>query len=137
MVTVLLLTVTGFAQMPLFTRYYMTSVPGFSWLGNFGLTHSLHYIVAAVFLAQVCYWVGNTVFARGWVLTPTGRWRVLAVVLLVVTGLVRMAKNDSGLWFSPSVVMAVDWTHLAATMAFGGLALIARRLSQPYLAKKQ
>jgi len=128
-----LLAVTGLAQMPLFNRYYMTSIPGLSWLGDFGLTHSLHYLAAAVFLFQVCYWIANTCFARGWGLTSTGRWRVLALALLVVTGLVRVSKNDPDLWYSPSVVMAVDWAHLAAMMLFGVLALTARRLSQPYL----
>lgn len=128
-----LLAVTGFAQMPLFKRYYLTSIPGFSWLGDFGLTHSLHYLAAAVFLVQICYWIGRTVFARGWALTSTGRWRALAIGLLVVTGLIRVAKNDPDIWFSPDTVMAVDWAHIVGTLLFGVVALVAGRLNQPYL----
>lgn len=131
------LALTGFAQMPIFKRYYLTSVPGLSWLGDFGLTHKIHYAAAAVFLVQICYWVGNLLFARGWALTPLGRWRVLAVAALVGTGLVRVAKNDPDLWFNPVAVMAVDYGHIAATILFGILALAAHRLSQPYLARNK
>ena len=122
---ILVLAVTGFGQMPLYNRYYLTSVPGLSWLGDFGLTHAIHYIAAAVFLAQVCYWMGNILFARGWRLTSTGLLRVLAIAVLVGTGVVRVAKNDPDIWFSPTTVMLVDWTHIAATILFGVFALAA------------
>lgn len=131
------LALTGFAQMPIFRRYYLTSIPGLSWLGDFGLTHKLHYIAAALFLAQVCYWLGKTLFARGWRLTPTGLWRVLAVIALVGTGVVRMAKNDPDIWFSPTAVMVVDYGHIAATLLFGVAALTAWRKAQPYLMKNR
>lgn len=125
--------VTGAAQMPIFKRYYIADVPGLGWLADFYVTHTMHYLAAAVFLFLAAWWAGSFIFARGWRLTPTGRVRFFAVAALVATGIVRMAKNDPGVWYGPNVVMLVDWAHLGAAVLFGGAAFAARRRGEKYL----
>ncbi|UWG99246.1 cytochrome b/b6 domain-containing protein [Dehalobacter sp. DCM] len=44
--SILLLIVTGFGQMPLYTRYNVTKLPGAEWLGNYFITVDLHYLGA-------------------------------------------------------------------------------------------
>ncbi len=46
---------TGFAQMPIFKRYYIADIPGLSWLANYYATHYLHYIGAIILLAFFVY----------------------------------------------------------------------------------
>ena len=126
------LSLTGMAQMPIFKRYYIADIPGFGWLADFYLNHTLHYLAAAVFLCVGAWWVGRYAFARGWRLTPTGRMRLWAVAVLVGTGAMRVAKNEPDVWFNPTTVMLVDWVHVGAAVALGLAALAAWRRGEAY-----
>jgi len=44
--SVLLLIITGFGQLPLYTRYNVTKLPGAVWLGDYFITINLHYLGA-------------------------------------------------------------------------------------------
>lgn len=44
--SVLLLIITGLGQLPLYTRYNVTKLPGAEWLGNYFITINLHYLGA-------------------------------------------------------------------------------------------
>jgi hypothetical protein len=44
------ITLTGFAQMPIFARYYISDIPGLGWLAQFYVTHLIHYGMAALLL---------------------------------------------------------------------------------------
>lgn len=44
--SVLLLIITGLGQLPLYTRYNVTKLPGAEWLGNYFITVNLHYLGA-------------------------------------------------------------------------------------------
>lgn len=54
-ISVLLLALTGFGQMPVFKRYYIADIPGLGWLARFYITHAIHYITAAIFLGIIGY----------------------------------------------------------------------------------
>ena len=126
--TVFALLFTGFAQMPIFARYYLADVPGFAWTADYHLNHVLHYGLAVVLLALL-----------GWrlPLALRRRWSAGAVLAalcwagIAITGLVRVMKNQPDASFSPTLVMWVDWTHLGFVMLLGlvslGRALAARR----------
>lgn len=126
--TVFALLFTGFAQMPIFARYYLADVPGFAWTADYHLNHELHYGLAVVLLALL-----------GWrlPLALRRRWSASAVLAalcwagIAITGLVRVMKNQPDAFFSPTLVMWVDWTHLGFVMLLGlvslGRALAARR----------
>jgi len=46
---------SGFGQMPIYDRYYLTSVPGFGWSGDYSITLMLHYVFAAMLIFGVVY----------------------------------------------------------------------------------
>ncbi len=136
--TVFSLLFTGFAQMPIFKRYYLADVPGFAWTADYYLNHRLHYILAALLLAFFTHViiVYFTVWTARFKITPTGWISVGLWSGIIVTGLMRMGKNQPTIYFSPETVMWVDWLHLglvvilglfSAAMALGHRRLLARR----------
>ena len=124
-VTVLALLVSGLAQMPIFKRYYVADIPGLGWLAQYYLTHQIHYIAAAVFMALTAYvavmHLGR--WNREMRVTVWGHARNLLVVGIIVTGVLRTLKNMPWVFFGPDLVMIVDWLHLGFVMLLGMLAL--------------
>jgi len=122
---VALLALTGTMQMPIASRYRIVAVPGLGWLGDFWLTHKLHYLGAIGLLLLVGYVV--TCWALKWrrehSLSALGWARVGVLALLIATGAVRVLKNLPGVSFSPDPIMLVDWAHLGLALALGLLAL--------------
>lgn len=51
----ILLLFSGFGQLPLYKRYYVTKIPGLSWSSNYEITLLIHYLTAAVFTAAICF----------------------------------------------------------------------------------
>jgi hypothetical protein len=62
---VIALLFTGFAQMPIFARYYLADVPGFAWTADYYLNHVLHYVLAIVLLVFLG-WRLPLVLRRPW-----------------------------------------------------------------------
>jgi len=126
--TVFGLGLTGVAQMPIFSRYYIADIPGFAWLGNFVVTHMLHYALAAVFLSFAFRFAAIYVLAwrRDHSLTASGLVRAALYAALIATGAVRMVKNFSGVYLGEWTVLVVDWTHLLFAMLLLGAVLWAR-----------
>jgi len=122
---VALLALTGTMQMPIASRYHIVAVPGLAWLGDFWLTHKLHYLGAVGLLTLVGYlstrWLLE--WRREHALSGWGFLRAVIVGLLLVTGAVRVLKNLPSVSFSPAPTMLVDWAHLALALALGLLAL--------------
>lgn len=131
------LAVTGFAQMPIFNRYYVSDVPGLGWLAAYYVTHTIHYVAAAVFLGLAAYGVAVFARARGAAgsVTPSGRLRLAVVAVIIASGLLRAAKNRPDVDFPPAFVFTIDLVHLGAVVLWGLLALAATWLRRrPYLA---
>ncbi|AGW12297.1 hypothetical protein [Megalodesulfovibrio gigas] len=140
---VLALAISGLGQMPIFKRYYIADIPGLAWTADFYVTHIIHYLAAAVFLALVALRAGEALASR-----RLGRishlrmtrlhWAQLAAIAgLVLTGFIRVWKNLPTGGVSKGTGMAVDIGHLVLAMAWGGLALaswIIRRRSAGRLA---
>jgi hypothetical protein len=126
--SVFVLVVSGLGQMPLFKRYYVADIPGLAWTADFFVQHVLHYVAAAVFLALVAYWtvIHLRVLSRTYRFTLWGWLRVTTVAALIGTGFFRVLKNLPEWSFSPEAVMLIGWSHLAAALLFGILALLAR-----------
>lgn len=51
----ILLTFSGFGQLPMYKRYNVVKIPGLAWASNYELTLSLHYWCAAIFTAAVVF----------------------------------------------------------------------------------
>lgn len=131
---VALLALTGTMQMPIASRYRIVAVPGLAWLGDFWLTHKLHYLGATGLLILTSYlatrwlleWRGrHTLSAFGWM-------RAAVVLLLMATGAVRVLKNLPSVSFSPAPTMLVDWTHLGLAALLGLVALARLLLRASY-----
>ena len=114
--TVVALLFTGFAQMPIFARYYLADVPGFAWTADYYLNHVLHYGLAMVLLVFLG-WRLPLVLRRKW--TAGGVLTALCWAGIVGTGIVRVMKNQPDAFFSPTLVMVVDWSHLGFAMLLG------------------
>ena len=116
---------SGFAQMPIFKRYYIADIPGFGWLAKFYVTHSLHYILAILLIAYVCY------YAFVFLMDPAarqaaGKAGVLRMILLsglVISGGILVYKNMSGVYMSAASVIVWDLIHfgLCMLLLFSGL----------------
>ena len=126
--SVTLLVFSGLGQMPLFKRYYIADIPGLAWTADFFVQHVLHYTAAGIFLALVAYWsvVHLRVLSRSYRITSWGWLRIAAVAALIGSGFFRVLKNLPEWSFSPEAVMLIGWSHLAAGLFFGMLALLAR-----------
>lgn len=122
---VALLAVSGIMQMPIASRYRIVAVPGLGWLGDFWLTHKLHYLGAVGLLLLTGYVVATWAlkWRREQGLSALGWARVGVLALLMATGAVRVLKNLPGVNFSPDPIMLVDWAHLGLACALGLLAL--------------
>lgn len=129
---VFVLALSGFAQMPIFKRYYIADLPGLGWLADFYFTHKMHYVAAAVLLGMAAWLLTGWLLrrTRRWKVTPGGWVRLVLMAGIVVTGAVRMLKNQPGVSFSPELTMIVDWAHLGFVMLLGlaalGLRIIGR-----------
>ncbi len=114
-----LITLTGFGQMPIFSRYYIASVPGLGWLGEFYVTHILHY-AAAIALITLCAYVLFDFFMNGTGskrLTGPGYFKTGMLAGLIVSGCLMAVKNLPGVYWNHAVVIVLDLTHLGLCMA--------------------
>ena len=118
---------SGLLQMPIAKRYYLASLPGFVWLGDYHVTHQIHYWAAALFLLLVLYRTTLFLAARRGPprLTGLGAARAGLLLVVIVTGILRVLKNRPELYFTPPTVMLIDLLHLAGVILFGLLVLSA------------
>ncbi len=61
----LLLLFSGFGELPMYKRYMVTEIPGFSWAGDFYVNLKIHYLAAIVFIGVIVFhfvyhgWLGH------------------------------------------------------------------------------
>ncbi len=121
------LALTGFAQMPIFKRYYIADIPGLGWLADFYVTNILHYILAAVFLFVTFFIVTQYVGAlkEKFTITSVGIAKFSLVGIIIITGIFRVLKNEPNIFFSPTTTLLIDWIHLFSVITWGLLSVIA------------
>ena len=132
LITVFLLTLTGFGQMPIFKRYYIADIPGLGWLAQFYVTHYIHYLAAILFLALVAYMIVDHLILQKKHLRLTASGYVRGTILagIVVSGLFLVIRNLSGSRFTPEFIIFLDLAHLGLVMSFllaGAYCLIRKR----------
>ena len=62
--TLFVMALTGFGQMPIYNRYYLSDIPGFGWLADFYVTRNIHYLGAVILLALIFYGLSDFFFSR-------------------------------------------------------------------------
>ena len=111
---------TGFGQMPIYKRYYMSDIPGFGWLADFFTTRYVHYLGAALLLGLLSYLLFDYFFLQRQNLkvTLTGYLRIALLAGIVITGILFVVKNFPVHYFSPEFIIFLNLCHLGFVMAF-------------------
>ena len=120
MATLFLSALTGFAQMPIFKRYYIADIPGFGWLAQYYTTYALHYLSATAFIVLATYLAVNHLLLqrRTHRLSLAGYLRGAMLLLILATGVALVYRNLPGYRFSPAVVVALDFFHLGLVVVY-------------------
>jgi hypothetical protein len=105
---------TGFGNMPVYKRYYISSIPGLGWSGNFYINLNIHYISGFVLLGLAVYFSliylkTNTSKDR---LTATGLLRAIFLGLSLLTGILLAIRNLAEINFGFGAQMVVVFMHL-------------------------
>ena len=118
--TVFFLLLTGFGQMPIFKRYYIADIPGFGWLGQFYVTHYIHYLAAVLILALVSYMIIDYLVLqkKSTRLTASGFVRGIILMGILVSGIFLVLRNLAGSRFAPEFIIFLDLAHLGLVMTF-------------------
>ncbi|WDP85863.1 MAG: hypothetical protein HUN05_12560 [Desulfobacter sp.] len=121
------ITLTGFAQMPIFKRYYIADIPGLGWLAQFYVTHAIHYILAFVLLGFGLYVAADVQLNGKGIgsLSLTGRLRTGLILGLMVSGGFMVVRNLAGVYFSHTSIHLMNLFHVGFCMALLGVTLFA------------
>lgn len=119
--------ISGFAQMPVFKRYYVADIPGFGWLADFFFTYRLHHFSAMAFLALGSYVVIDYLLVTKSYrkVTAMGFIRGFALSVIGITGILMVVRNFPGYRFSPEMIIWLNFSHLGLVVGFLMLSLAA------------
>jgi len=134
-VTLFISALTGFAQMPIFKRYYIADLPGLGWLAQFYTTYWLHYVSAIALIALSAYLATDYLLQQRKTarLTLLGTIRGAMLVFILATGALLVYRNLPGYRFPPLLVVALDFSHLGMAVLFLITSLAARLTKQPWV----
>ena len=132
LVSGIMLAFSGFGQMPLYKRYYVSDIPGMAWAADFYITHLVHYIFSALLFGIASYAVFNHLLIkrRKAALTTSGYVRTIIVAGLMVSGLLLVTYNFSGVSLPMWAAATLLFTHMGFAMAFivaGFIAIIRKK----------
>jgi hypothetical protein len=111
---------SGFGQMPIYNRYYLSDIPGLGWLADFYITRNVHYIGAVMLIGLSFYlasdfWFSKRRYLR---LNPNGWLRATILTAIGASGALVVIKNFPYMHFSDKLIIGLDLFHLAAAVAF-------------------
>ncbi|VBB44433.1 OhcB2 (Protein with transmembrane helices) [uncultured Desulfatiglans sp.] len=118
--TWIVLAFTGFGQMPIFKRYYISDIPGMAWSADFFATHYIHYLGAVLLLGLIAFAAVDylALDRKRYRLSGAGFVRIALLAGIVVTGVFRVLKNLPDIVFSPGATMFIDIAHLGFMMLY-------------------
>jgi hypothetical protein len=119
-VTLFFIALSGFAQMPIFKRYYIADVPGLGWLAQYYVTHIIHYLAAAVLIWIFVYRLTDHFlsYRKKRKLSPSGYVRGGLLLGLILTGSLMVIKNFQGQLFSDRFIVSLDLAHISFMLLF-------------------
>ena len=135
--TMVLTAFTGFGQMPIFKRYYISDIPGMAWSADFYATHFLHYLGATVLLGLFAYFILDYILTgrKQYRLTPSAYLRIILMAGIVATGILRVLKNLPDVLFSPEFTVFIDISHLGFAMVYLFTALVLAIMKRGWVRK--
>jgi hypothetical protein len=136
--TFIVMAFTGFGQMPIFKRYYISDIPGMGWSANFYLTHYIHYLGAIFLFGLFAYIILDyTLSGRNqFDLTSSAYVRIVLLGGIVITGIFRVLKNMPEVVFSPDFTLFIDISHLGFIMLYLLMALVYRIMKSGWIVRK-
>lgn len=132
--TLFFLALTGFAQMPIFKRYYIADIPGLGWLAEFYTTHFIHYLAAVILLAVAGYAAADFLLAARGRLRLSAAGAVRSAILggIIVSGILLVIRNTFFVPFSPGTITVLLLLHMGLTMVYLVFALYCRLSGRPW-----
>ncbi len=118
--TMIVLGFTGFGQMPIFKRYYISDIPGMAWSADFYVTHTIHYLLAMILLGLLAYFISDYFLSgrKKFHLTSSAYLKISLLTGIVITGIFRVLKNLPDVSFSPGFTLFIDISHLGLVMVY-------------------
>jgi hypothetical protein len=128
---------TGFGQMPIYNRYYLSDIPGMGWSADFYLTHTIHYLGAIFLIGLLSYVILDYFLSRRkeFNLSRSAFVRIALLSGIVLTGVFRVLKNLPDVVFSPGFTLFFDLAHLGFAMLYLLSALVFLMLKSGWTAK--
>ncbi len=129
-ITLIFMAFSGFGQMPIFKRYYISDIPGLGWSANFYITHFIHYIGAIILFILFTYAITDyfLITKRDYKLTKSAYIRIFLFIGIVITGLIKVFKNFNGIVLPPKLIVFTNLTHLGLIFTFLFTVLILKIL---------
>ena len=126
---------TGFGNMPLWGRFYVSDIPGLGWSANFFVNIYVHYLSGGVLLAIATYAIiqynqRRVTDAR---LSKAGVLRAVVFGLVLVSGALSAIKNLPAINLPLAGLMTLVFLHLGAVMVYIFISLACRILKKPWL----
>ncbi len=137
-VSALILMITGFGQMPIYKRYYISSLPGLAWLADFYVTHWLHYLSAAVLMGLVTYAFVMFISSYHKTKKPSISGYIRGIILtgLILTGILLVINNLPGSFFSQGSIIFLDLAHMALAMVLLVAGFVALIRKSPWIVER-
>jgi len=115
-ITFFFLVLTGFGQMPVYKRYYLSDIPGLAWVSNFYLTHMMHYIASFVLIVLVIYVFISFILQGASRITINGYLKIFILLGLIISGILLVINNLSQVFLGANMIIALDLIHLGFCM---------------------
>ncbi|MCK5165248.1 MAG: hypothetical protein KAQ72_16100 [Desulfobacula sp.] len=127
-ITLFFIVLSGFGQMPIFKRYYISDIPGLGWLAQFYVTHIIHYVAAIVLIALVIYILFDFIFNGSGLnkITGSGYFKIVLIAGLIVSGSFMVIKNLPDIYFSHNSIIVLDLVHVSLCMMLLFVSLYTR-----------
>jgi len=137
-ITMAVMAFTGFGQLPIFKRYYISAIPGMAWSSDFYITLFIHYLGAILLTGLLAYAVTDHALARRRFarLTASGYVRALLLAGILGTGVFRVLKDLPAVDFSPVFTRVIDVSHLVLMVAYGAAALLFWRMKSAWVVEE-
>ena len=137
-ILIILITLSGFGQMPIFKRYYIADIPGLGWLAEFYVTHLMHYLAAACltvlfFFVLAEFMLGKKRWAA---VTRLGRAGAGILAGLIVSGGLLVIKNLDGIYWPHGLIIGLDLVHLAFCMGLLGISFYTLAAGKPWFGRE-
>ncbi len=118
--TIFMAGLSGFAQMPIFKRYYIADLPGLGWTAQFYTTHFIHYITAVVLIAFAAYTVINFSIGKSKLagITASGYFKLAILAGLIITGTMMVYRNLPGVYLNHQLIIVLNLAHMSLCMMF-------------------